>query len=258
MDNKKIIKTLSILMTLLVAVPAHALTLNGFTDFASSLQINARSQGIVKSISAKPGQRISQGDELIRLDGVSQQANLSRATAIAKSLLPVVETAQLELERALELYDRDSLSQVELKNAENKLAQAEGQYQAAQADVRRAEYQLQNTVIRSPIDGRVLQLHVNEGQYLDPAVDDSSLITLIDSRSMKALALVNSEQWAPELLGKPSVVKFRNRNYTGKVSYIGYKRIKQPSGTSAYEIHIKFNTDTLIPADMPVSITINE
>ncbi len=254
----QIIKTLIALLALVHAYSAHALSLNGFTEFSSTLDINARTQGIVQAIRVKPGQRIKKGEVLIELDGVAQQASLDRARAKARALLPAVETTELELERAFELFDRDSLSQVELKKAQINLAMAQGNYQAAQADTRLAQYQLDNSILRSPINGRVLQLHAHVGQYLNPAVTQTPLITLVDTLSMKAVAWINSEQWTPDLLDQQASVKYRDQSFSGRVSHVGYKRIKQPGGTAAYKLHVQFTTDTLIPADMPVTINIRD
>jgi RND family efflux transporter MFP subunit len=255
--DKQILKLLLTFYILLFVSPIYAITLNGFTDYSKTIKINARTTGIVKSIRVEPGQRVKKGDILIEMDGVSQKLQVDKAKAIVKSLRPVLDTAQLELERAQELFGRDSLSLVDLKNAENALAQAEGNYEAAQADSKLADYYLNHSIIRSPIDGRVLEVHVNQSQFQDPQQNASPMITLIDSFKMRAVALVNSDQWAPELLNTQASVLYRAKKFTGKVSYIGYKRIKQAGGTAAYEIHINFDTDTLIPADMPVSIDIS-
>lgn len=252
------IKLILPFISLLFAPASQALTLNGNTGFGSVLNVNASVSGIVQSIKVKAGQRVKKGDVLLVLDNKPHKARLDRARAIEKSLLPAVQTAELELERAQELYDRDSLSQVELKNAEIVLAQAEGSYQAASADVVLAKYQLANTIIYSPINGRVLQLHSNNLQYVDPAVSVDPLITLVESRQMKAIALVNSDQWDQALINKKATVQYREKQYEGKVNYLGYKRIKQSSGLPAYEIHVVFKTDSLIPAEMPVKIEIKD
>ncbi len=251
-------KLILALISLLYFSTSQALTLNGFTGFGSVVELNARVNGIVQSVAVKSGQRVQKGDVLIKLDVTPYQARLDRALAVEKSLLPLVQTAQLELERAEELYDRDSLSQVSLKNAENILAEAEGNYQAAVADKILAEFQLKHAVIVSPFNGRVLQLHTNVAQYVDPAVSLNSMITLVSSRNMKAVALINSEQWSDSLLNKKAMVQFGKRNFSGKVSYLGYKRIKQNGGLPAYEIHVSFETDEFIPAEMPVTINIKE
>lgn len=236
----------------------QALTLNGFTRFGSVVELNARVSGVIQEIRVKPGQRVNKGDVVLTQDVTPLKAKLERASATEKYLLPGVETAQLELEKAQELYDRDSLSQVALKNAENDLAEAEGLYQAALADKVIAEYELKNAVLYSPINGRVLQVHTNIAQFLDPKVSLKPLITLVKSQQMKAVALIKSEQWDSSLMNKPATVSYGEKVISGRVSYLGYERIKQSSGLPAYEIHISFTTDQLIPAEMPVSINIKE
>ena len=250
---------LIILVGSLLYLPvSQALNLNGFTRFGSLVELNARVSGVVQSIKVKAGQRVKKGDVLIALDATPLRASRDRAVGIEKSLLPVVETAQLELQRAEELYDRDSLSQVALKNAENELAKADGQYQAAKAERVIAAYRLKNAVIYSPINGRVLQLHTNVAQFIDPAVSLDPLITLVQSQQMKAVALIKSEQWNGGLMNKDAMVVFGDKQFAGKVSFLGYERIKQSSGLPAYEIHVSFTTDRLIPAEMPVTINIKE
>jgi len=237
---------------------SQALTLNGFTSFASVVKLNARVSGIVQTITVKSGQRVKKGDVLLQLDVIPFQAHLDKALALEKSLLPVVQTAQLELERAEELYDRDSLSQVALKTAENVLTEADGAYQVAIADKILAEYQLKNAALTSPFNGQVLQVHTNAAQYVNPEVSLDPLITLATSGQMKAIALINSEQWNSLLMGKTATVELGEKKFSGIVNYLGYKRVKPTDRLPAYEIHISFEVDQFIPAEMPVTIVIKE
>ncbi len=247
-----------IVFSLLNLSPAMALTLNGFSEFESVWKLNVSMAGVVQTINVQPGSPVMKGDILLKLDVTTYQARLKRAIAIEKSLLPVQQAAQLELERAEELYDRDSLSQVALKNAENTLAKAEGNLEAASANRIIAEYELANTVISSPVDGHILQLFTNISQFIDPSVTTSPLLTVVNSRRMKAVALINSEQWNDSLINRKATVKYRNKEYSGKVSYLGFKRIKQSGGLPAYEIHVSFEADQFIPAEMPVTLIIKD
>jgi RND family efflux transporter MFP subunit len=237
---------------------AQALTLNGFTEFANLSPMNAATAGTVQSIAVQPGQKVSSGDLLIKLDATPYQARYEGAQALANALKPAFNTAQLELDRAQELYDRDSLSQVELQNAQNKVAAADGKLKAALAEVALTRYQLQQASIHSPMNARVVKVHTFRGQYVDPAVDSTALITLVSSTSMKAVAVLNSDQWKAELMNKKARVKFRSQVYQGKVTELGYNRVEQSSGLPAFEVHISFTTDDLIPAEMPVSIEIED
>jgi len=252
------VKLIICLLSLLYFPSGFGLTLSGFTAYEMVVDLNARTSGIIKETPVMAGQQVKKGDVLLELDATPYQAALDRATAIEQSLLPVFETNQLELTRAQELYDRDSLSQVELKNAEYKLAVAEGNLKAARADVQLAQYHLSHTVIHSPVTGRVAQLNTNVGRYVDPAVDLSPLMSIVKSLRMKAVALVNSDQWNPKLVNKAATVKYREHRFNGVVSYLGFNRIKQASGLPAYEVYVSFETGLLIPAEMPVTIEIKD
>lgn len=237
---------------------AQALSLNGFTRFGAVLGINASVPGKVESIAVRQGQRVDKGDVLIILDSTELNAELERAKAIAKSLLPTYEIAQLELERAEELYDRDSLSQVDLKTAESTMLKAEGDYEAAQAVVSMASYRLRQARIVSPLSGRVLSVEVSPGVYVDPSVNHQPMVKLVDSRQLQAIVAIKSEQWDANLLNKPATVTFRSRSFSGSVTSLGLASVQQNNGLPAYELSVTFTTDQLIPADMPVTIEIKE
>jgi membrane fusion protein (multidrug efflux system) len=220
--------------------------------------INAAVPGKVESIEVKPGQRVSKGDALIMLDLTELKSELAHAKALEKSLLPAYETAQLELERAEELYDRDSLSQVDLKTAESAMLKAEGEYEMAQAAVTLATYRLAQAKVTSPLSGRVLSVEVSPGVYVNPEVNHHVMINLVDSRRLQAVAAIKSEQWDANLLNRSATVTFRGRSFTGSVTALGLTRVQQSSGLPAYELSVTFTTDQLIPADMPVTIDIKE
>ncbi len=245
-------------LMLLVAAPLHALSLNGFTRFGDEIPINAGVSGVVQRVAVQPGQRVSRGDLLLQLDDRPHRARLAQVRARAERLKPPMQTAELELERAQELYDRDSLSTVALQMAESRFAEARGAYEAALAEQKLAEYELELTRIRSPASGRVLTLTARPGQFVNPQADLSPLLLLVRTRSMQAVATLGSEQWNPELIGRKARVSYRGKTFEGRVEYLGLKRVKTGSGLSGYPVHIRFETDALIPADMPVGIEIEE
>lgn len=243
---------------LLLSGGLQALELNGFTRFGDEVKLNVGTAGVVKKILVKPGQRVAIGDVLLRLDDRLHRARLARARAQAERLKPNVDTAELELERAQELYDRDSLSSVALQQAEGRLAEARGAWQAALAEQEIAEYELERTKLHAPLAGRVLEIDVGVGQYVDPAIDASSLVTLAKTNRMRGVGTISSEQWSDELVGQKAQVTYRGKRYAGQVEQIGLSRTRTGSGLSGYELSVDFETDRLIPADMPVVIEITE
>ncbi len=245
-------------LLLLISPALQALELNGFTRFGDRVTLNAATAGIIARVAVKPGQRVSRGDLLLQLDDRPQRARLKRARALAERLKPQLQTAELEFERAQELYDRDSLSTVALHNAEGKLAEARGAYEVALAEQKLAGYELERTRLKAPLTARVLDIHARKGQFVNPQVELSPLLTLVESRRMQAVATLGSEQWAQDLIGREAQVIYRGQRYPGRVEGLGLQRIQNGSGLSGYEVRIVFDTGQLIPADMPVRIEIAE
>ena len=243
---------------LLITPALQALELNGFTRFGDRVTLNAATSGVIARIAVRPGQRVSRGDLLLQLDDRPQRARLKRARALADRLKTPLQTAELEFERAQELYDRDSLSTVALQNAEGKLAEARGAYEAALAEQKLAEYELERTRLTAPLSARVLEIHARKGQFVNPQVALSPLLTLVETRRMQAAASLSSEQWSKDWVGRKAQVIYRGQRYPGRVEGLGLQRIQNGSGLSGYEIRIVFDTDQLIPADMPVRIEIAE
>lgn len=256
--DKSLPRLLICVLTLAYGMPLSALSLNGTTRYASIVEISARVAGVVEKVRVRPGQRVTQGDELVELDATPYRARLAKAGARVKQLQPALISAELELERAFELYDRDSLSQIEMKNAENKAAAAQGAVAQAEAEVDLANYELRQARLEAPITGRVMAVHARQGQYVNPDVALSPLITLVDSRRMLAVAVLNTDQWQANLVGKKATVMIRGKKYLAQVARIGYQRIQKADGLPAYEIALSFSTSELLPADMPVSIEIQE
>ncbi len=251
-------KLLLPILLLLLSPTLQALELNGFTGFGNRVTLNVATSGVIDRVAVRPGQRVSRGDLLLQLDDRPQQARLARARALAERLKPPLQTAELEFERAQELYDRDSLSTVALQNAEGKLAEARGAYEAALAEQKLAEYELERTRLTAPLTARVLEVNARKGQYVNPQVALSPLLTLVETRRMQATATLGSEQWSEDLVGRKAQVIYRGQRYPGQVEGLGLQRSRNGSGLGGYEIHVGFETDRLIPAGMPVTVEIAE
>lgn len=235
-----------------------ALTLNGMTAFNQTIVLNAPVAATVKSISVKQGDSVNKGQLLIQMDDTAFQIEKKRAEAIARSLQPEVITAEQELERAQELYDRDNLSQIELSRAENRLQIAQGNYQAAQQTVELANYHIRQSRLIAPMDGQVVSLTVNPGWFQDPAAENPPMLQLVSRVSMQAIGLLTTEQWNRKLLGQSASVTIRGQQYSGTVERLGVKRIEQSSGLPAYEIVVSFKPQQLLPENLPVQISIDD
>jgi multidrug resistance efflux pump len=107
--------------------------------------------GQVEEIYVKPNEPIKKGAPLYKMDPAPTQARLDNATA--------------ELAKAQQLYD-DSRKLVAKKVlAAEALKVHEDELKAAQAEVDKYTYQLEQTVAYAPSDGYVINLQLRPGQF---------------------------------------------------------------------------------------------
>lgn len=236
--------------------PVFAIDLDGSTDFAQRVDLNSSVSARVDNIHVAVGQRVNRDELLLTLETVSLQASADMARAEADALAPRVAKMATELDKAQELFDRDSLAQVELEYAEQNHAIAQAKLQTAQARLLRAEHRLSQAYIRSPISGIVLAIDASPGQYINTRVNDRSLITIADNESMIATALIPLEHWSEELLQRKVRVSYQKQNYPGRVISIGHQITSGDNKHPATTLQVKFESNGKIPNGLSVRISI--
>jgi HlyD family secretion protein len=109
-----------------------------------------------------------------------------------------LEDAKRKLTRAEELAAQDLITQADLDAARTTMQQAAAELRgrqaairSAQAAMKQAQVDLDRTVIRSPINGIVVNRNVDVGQTIAATLQSPVLFTIADLRSMNLLAEVN-------------------------------------------------------------------
>ena len=150
----------------------RTIVVNGKTAPARIVEINAETDGRVVSTGVDRGQRLDQGEVIVRLDERDRQARLAEARATVK-------------QRELEFQARDKLKN-ESYVSEAQLQEAAAMLEAARAELARAELDIDYMVIRAPFDGALQERHVEIGDFVkagDPVasfVDDRKLVVSAD------------------------------------------------------------------------------
>jgi RND family efflux transporter MFP subunit len=227
-----------ILLTILLCIgstQALAIEFNGRTEFAQRLALNSSISGRVDLITVAVGQQVSSGKTLLTLVPTGLQANVEIAQAQVDSLAPPVAKMQTEMEKAQELFDRDSLALVDLQSAQQNFTIAEAKLAGAQAKLTQAKFVLSQAKIRSPINGIVLSITSFPGQYINTRVNDQTLLTIADNTSMV----------------------FQQQNYQGKVVEISNQATMGSSNHPAMSVLVKFKANGELAAGLPVKISID-
>ncbi len=195
-----------------VAQMEDLLLVAGVVKPAVTIDLRAEASGIVEFVAVKEGDRVSAGQELVRLDSKLAQSSLDQAEANLKQAELQDEATKLDLDedafaarrKALEraqalfaqgLMARDQLEQKELefKSAERSMLRARRNIESSQAritqvraTVDQARTQLTHTTIRAPFDAFVLRRTVEVGSGVagvsQSASGGSIMMTLGDAR----------------------------------------------------------------------------
>ena len=201
-----------------IAQMEDVLLVAGQVKPAITIELRAEASGIVEFVSVKEGDRVTAGQELVRLDSKLAQSSLDQAAANLRQSELQDAATRLDLdeetyemrkrvyERSKALFDqgllpRDQLEQRELeyKNAGRAMERARRSIESsqaritqAQASVDQARTQLLHTTIRAPFDAFVLRRQVEVGSGVAGVSQSASggtiLMTLGDARESSLFA----------------------------------------------------------------------
>jgi len=126
-------------------------------------EVRARVSGIAVSRNFEQGSDVQAGDVLYRIDAAPFEIELSAAEATLTKAKAVLEHETQHAKRMEVLVPTKAISQVQYETAVANRRQAEADVAARTADVARAKLNLDHTVIRAPINGRIGRALVTEG-----------------------------------------------------------------------------------------------
>jgi multidrug efflux system membrane fusion protein len=145
----------------------RTIVVNGKTAPARIVELSAETDGRVVSIGAQRGSNVARGTPIVQLDQRDRRARLAEAEATVKQ-------REVEYEAREKLKSESYVSEAQLQEG---LALLE----AARAELKRAELDLQYMTIRAPFAGALQARIVEEGDFLkvgDPVA------TFVDNRSI--------------------------------------------------------------------------
>lgn len=222
------------------------------------ISLGVRVPSRIERYLVEEGQKVVAGQDLVQLDARQYQAALEQARASLVRARANIDLERKELARARELFGRNVLSRSELDLRENKLRVAEAEVAQLEATVARAAVDLEDTVIRAPTDGVILEKFKEVGEIAVPGGFEGSgeLIRMANLEDMRAELDVNESDLSRVRLGQPAEVKpdaYPDRSYAARVVKL-YPQINRQKGTLKVEVGIE-NADEWLRPDMSVRIT---
>jgi HlyD family secretion protein len=171
--------------------------------FRREVQLSSEVIGRVSEVLVKEGDRVEQGQILLRLDPSSYRAEVAQQEASARSAEVAIERAQINLDNQRRNLERDRRLVGERFIGVSKFDETTHQMELAQVDLRvsreglqqaralltQARERLGKTEVRAPIGGTVTSAQIKLGETAVPSttgIAGSSLMTIADTASMMA------------------------------------------------------------------------
>lgn len=212
----------------------------GHFEPVNSVDVRPRVGGFVERVAFTEGATVRQGDVLFVIDQRPYQAEVARAEAALAQARTRNQLASVELERAKKLVSTQAISREELDARTSGHAEGDAAVRSAEAAVRLARLNLDWTVVRAPITGRIGRAEITRGNLVQSGPPSPTLLTTIvsldpiyvyfdtDEQSyLKYMGGVSARSGRPVLIGLANESGFPHQ---GTLNFVD-NRIDGSSGT---------------------------
>jgi RND family efflux transporter MFP subunit len=153
----------------------------GRVEAVDAVEIRPRVSGYIKRVVFIEGKEVRKGDVLFEIDARPYQADMSRAEAQLEQAKSSAELAARDVVRAQRLVEAQAMSREEFDSRTSAESQTAAAVRAAEAAVATARLNLDWTLVRSPIAGRVSNAMVTAGNLVQAGPPTATLLTTVVS-----------------------------------------------------------------------------
>jgi RND family efflux transporter MFP subunit len=203
---------------------ATSVTANGYVVARTKASVSAKTAGRLAYLGVSEGSYVNRGQVIARLDNADFEAAVAQARAnVASADASVIEAvaerdqSARDAARIREIRTRNPnlMSEQDLETTTSRAAGAEARYNAAVARKRSAEAALrlaqannENTIVRAPFTGTVLRKDAEVGEVVAPSVGGGltrgAVVTMADLTTLEVEVDVNEAYISRIANGRPA------------------------------------------------------
>lgn len=212
----------------------------------TSVQVGTQVSGTIDSVYVDYNDRVREGQILAVLDTTLLKAAVLDAKATIERSEAALEQAQAEYDRNKVLFDRGLISEMDFLPYQVALKTQKATMTSSQAALDRAERNLSYAVIRSPINGTVIERNVDAGQTVAASLSTPTLFIIAQDLSrMQILADVDESDIGQIKDGQEArfqVLTYADKTFTGTVKQVRLQP-KTVSNVVTYTVVIESRND---------------
>jgi len=207
-----------------------------------SANVGATVSGPVRSVSVDFNSQVRAGQELARLDPTPFQQRIVQAQAQLAQAQAQAAVANSDYQRYQLLQQRGFASEQLMSQQRAARDTARAAVASASAQVATARTDLERSIIRSPIDGVVVDRQVNVGQPVASSLQAATLFTIAQDLSrLQANITVDEADIGEVQEGQAvqfTVDAFPDREFEGRVSQVRQQGVAE-SGVVSYTVVVE-------------------
>ncbi|MBD0315703.1 MAG: efflux RND transporter periplasmic adaptor subunit, partial [Nitrospiraceae bacterium] len=152
----------------------------GQAEASRPVEIRSQVTGILKAVLFSEGRDVKRGNKLYQIDPVPFRAAYESAKARISQAEARLVQAKQNLARVKPLLAEQAVSQKDVDDANAEDLAAKAALEGAKADLMKAKFDFDNTVILAPIDGLIERSRYYEGRLVSAQTDLLTIIHRVD------------------------------------------------------------------------------
>ncbi len=196
----------------------------GVVEPESVIEVKSKASGEVLAVHAETGDIVEAGSLLVEIDKRTPRNALSQTEAALTAAQARRKIAQTQMERAASLFKSQTLTQSDYEVTQLEFANAESQVVSARVAVENARITLEDTDVRAPIMGTVIEKTVEPGTVIASTTQNVSggttLMKMADLTTVQVRTRVDETDIGkiqPGMPTKVTVAAYPNQPFEGEV-----------------------------------------
>jgi HlyD family secretion protein len=210
----------------------------GIIEPDTTVEVKSKASGEILEIRVETGELVERGTLMVRIDQRTPRNNLAQAEAELEVAKAQLANSLAQKRRADELFQSQSITETEHEAADLDYANAKATVVRAEVQVENARIRMDDTDVRAPITGTIIEKNVERGQVISSPTSDvgggTVLLQMADLNLVQVRTLVDETDIGKIQPGLPATVlvaAFPNRPFDGTVLKVEPQAVTQQNVT---------------------------
>lgn len=239
-------------------------TAAGLIEPITTVEVKSKASGEIIEVLVEEGEEVEPGQLLVRVDPRIPTNAVMQAEADSVVARAELDNAESQLTRSRELFESQAITATELEGATLARATAYAALIRARRTLEDAQIALEDTEVRSPDHGIILQRAVEVGSVIASASQNVSggavLLRMARLDTVQVRAMVDETDIgmvAPEMPVSIQVAAYPNRPFRGNVLRVGAEAVALQNVTMFPVIVRIANSDRLLRPGMNAEVEVH-